>query len=158
MNLGTPLSVLLACATAGCLYDPFQETVIPSTTSPVTFHLYALSPGDIMYGECARHYPPWHGIGARVARTEPMELNGYPLYPVNMEVVLPVACWDRSGGGRPFTQVRFFQQHGSRTDQVFVFDSDGAACVSDELEDGETPVTAGLNCGRRESLWLQAFR
>jgi hypothetical protein len=149
--------VSLGCGlgAAGCTYGPFQDDTIPSTTTTVTFNMYALSAGDLMTAECATHYSPFVQFGSKVASSTPIELNGDSIYEATLKKKIPASCWDYCCD-RPVTFLRFYQRHGDRKDLTYVFDRSDIGCVNDALADGETPQVAGMNCGAPETLRLFA--
>ena len=130
---------------SGCVFGPYYDDEIASTTTQVTFNLYALNPGATVTAECATHYSGFSQFGSKVATTTPTTIYGESIYSAQLKKVIPPSCWDY-GFGKPLTFLRFREQMSSGPKNLYIFDQDGAECIGDEFEDEHGPITAGLNC------------
>jgi hypothetical protein len=130
---------------SGCVFGPFYDDEIASTTTQVTFSLYALNPGATVTADCATHYSGFSQFGSKVASTTPTTINGESIYSAQLKKVIPASCWDY-GFGKPVTYLRFREHMPSGPKKLFIFDQDGPECISNELEDGKGATTAGFNC------------
>jgi len=148
--------VLALAGGSGCVYGPFYDDTINSTTSSVTFNVYATKPGAVMTAECANHYSPFSQFGSKVASTTPSTLAGESIYAAPLQKVIPASCWDH-GFGKPVTWLRFFQKKDGDTLAVQVFNADGPSCVADHIADGEGWLTAGWACRRTEGQQIRLW-
>lgn len=155
-SLGRAVLALALCGTAGCVYGPFYDDTISSTTATVTFNLYATQPGALMTAECATHYSGFTEFGSKVASNTPSTLAGESIYSAQLKKVIPASCWDY-GWDKPVTWLRFFQKKDGETYNVQVFNSDGPACLGEHVGDGEGWLTAGWACRRAEGQQLRLW-
>ncbi|HYO95586.1 MAG TPA: hypothetical protein VER33_13785 [Polyangiaceae bacterium] len=135
---------------AGCVYGPFHDDTIASTTSRITFNLYATQTEAVMTAECATHSSGFSAFGSKTGSASPTTLNGESIYAAQLERVIPASCWD-FGFGKPVTYLRFFQTKDGQTYNVMTFDNAGRTCIRDHFADGEGPVTAGFACAKTDN-------
>lgn len=139
-----------ALGISSCVYGPFYDDEIASTTTQVTFNMFALNPGATVTAECANHYSGFTQFGSKVASTTATTINGESIYSAQLKKVIPASCWDY-GFGKPVTYLRFREQMSSGPKNLMVFDDEGVDCINDEFDDDHGPITAGLNCAYSES-------
>lgn len=138
------MSVTLGASS--CVFGPFYDDEIPSTTTQVTFSMFALNPGATVTAECANHYSGFSQFGSKVASTSPTTVHGESVYSAQLKKVIPASCWDY-GFGKPLTFLRFKEQMSSGPKTLLIFHKDdGPECISDEFAAGHGPITAGMNC------------
>ncbi len=101
-----------ALGISSCVYGPFYDDEIPSTTSQVTFNMFALNPGATVTAECANHYSGFTQFGSKVASNTATTINGESIYSAQLKKVIPASCWDY-GFGKPVTYLRFREQMSS---------------------------------------------
>jgi hypothetical protein len=147
MNAMRRVVVLLAATLGGvgCVFGPFYDDEIASTTTQVTFSMFALNPGATVTAECATHYSAYTQFGSKVASTTPTTTYGESIYSAQLKKVIPATCWDY-GFGKPVTYLRFREQMSSGPKNLIIFDQDGSDCITDEFEAHHGPITAGMNC------------
>jgi hypothetical protein len=134
----------------GCVYGPFYDDEIASTTTQVTFSMFALNPGATVTAECATHYSGFSQFGSKVASTTPTTIHDESIYSAQLKKVIPASCWDY-GFGKPLTFLRFKEQMSSGPKNLSIFDDAGKDCISDEFAAGHGPITAGMECAYTES-------
>jgi hypothetical protein len=150
------IATLALCGGTGCVYGPFYDDTIDSTTTSVTFNLYALKPGAVMTAECANHYSPFTEFGSKVSSSTPVTLAGESIYPARLDRVIPAACWD-FGFDKPVTYLRFFQKKDGQTYTVQTFTHQGRDCVADHVNGGEGWITAGWACRDKDEQQVRLF-
>lgn len=150
-GLGVAFLGLSAFGLTGCLYGPFYDDTIPSTTSSVNFGLWATQPNVTVTAECATHYSGFSQFGSVVSSSTPFTYHGESIYSASLTRVIPASCWDY-GWDKPLTYLRFFQQGSDGfKGSVQVFDSSGRTCISNHFSSGDGPISAGWACRKTDS-------
>lgn len=144
----------LGLGPTSCVWGPFRDDTIPSTTSLVTFDLLAVTSGATVTAECATHYSGFSQFASKVATTT-VPVNGDNLYLATIKNVIPARCWD-FGFDQPVTWLRFYQKKDGKTYQLYVFDQTGVDCVNDALAERTGAIAAGQRCGEAGQLRLFA--
>ena len=150
MKLKAILMLVAATLGTGCVYGPFYDDTLESTTSLVKFNLYSTQAGATMTAECSTHVGPFSEFGSVTASNTPFTFNDETLYSAKLERVIPADCWDYAFG-KPLTFLRFFQKKGGTTYNVQVFDNDAPACINNLVGEGQGFVSAGYACRKTDS-------